>query len=73
MMMVKQYRITGISTHDITIVQHERGSGGLKRTFTDGSNVRRRWRFYDQAGINARALHLLFLTEVVQMMKFTLS
>ena len=47
-----EYRITGISTHDITIVQHERGSGGLKRTLTDGANVRRRWRFYDQAGIN---------------------
>ena len=48
----EEYRITGISTHDITIVQHERGSGGLKRTLTDGVNVRRRWRFYDQAGIN---------------------
>ena len=48
----EEYRITGISTHDITIVQHERGSGGLKRTLTDGANVRRRWRFYDQAGIN---------------------
>ena len=28
MMTEKQYRITGISTHDITIVQHQRGSGG---------------------------------------------
>ena len=44
----EQYRITGISTHDITIVQHPRGEGGVKRSFTDGANVRRRWRFYDQ-------------------------
>ena len=44
----EQYRVTGISTHDITIVQHPRSSGGVKRSFTDGSNIRRRWRFYDQ-------------------------
>ncbi len=47
-----EYRITGIDTHTLTIVQHERGSGGIKRTLTDGCNIRRRWRFYDQAGIN---------------------
>ena len=44
----EQYRVTAIDTHDITIVQHPRGSGGVKRSFTDGSNIRRRWRFYDQ-------------------------
>ena len=44
----EQYRVTAIDTHDITIVQHPRGEGGVKRSFTDGSNVRRRWRFYDQ-------------------------
>jgi len=45
-----QYRITGISTHDLTIVQKESGSGGLQTTLTDGGNVRRRWRFYDSVG-----------------------
>jgi phage tail sheath protein FI len=44
----EQYRITGISTHDITIVQSPRGSGGIKRELTDGCNVRRRWKYYDQ-------------------------
>ncbi len=43
----EQYRVTAISTNDLTIVQHPRGSGGLKRTITDGANVRRRWRYYD--------------------------
>jgi hypothetical protein len=43
----EQYRVTGISTNDITFVQHPRGSGGLKRTLTDGCNIRRRWRYYD--------------------------
>jgi len=43
----EQYRVTNISTNDLTIVQHPRGSGGLKRTITDGANVRRRWRYYD--------------------------
>ena len=42
-----QYRITGISTNDLTIVQHPRGAGGLLRTLTDGCNIRRRWRYYD--------------------------
>ena len=48
----EQYRITGISTHDITIVQHQRGQGGLKKAYTNGANVRRRWRYYDQAGVD---------------------
>ena len=45
-----QYRITGISTHDITIVQKDSGSGGLLTTLTNGGNVRRRWRYYDSVG-----------------------
>ena len=45
-----QYRITGISTHDLTIVQKESGSGGLLTTVTNGANVRRRWRYYDSVG-----------------------
>ncbi len=43
----EQYRITNISTNTLTIVQHPRGTGGLKRVLTDGSNIRRRWRYYD--------------------------
>ena len=43
----EQYRVTNISTNTITIVQHPRGTGGLKRVLTDGSNIRRRWRYYD--------------------------
>jgi len=45
-----QYRITGISTHTLTIVQKESGSGGLLTTITNGANVRRRWRYYDSVG-----------------------
>ena len=45
-----QYRITGISTHDLTIVQKDSGSGGLLTTLTNGANVRRRWRYYDSVG-----------------------
>lgn len=44
----EQYRVTGISTHDVTIVQHPRGSGGIKRIPDSGVNIRRRWRYYDQ-------------------------
>jgi phage tail sheath protein FI len=45
-----QYRITGISTHTLTIVQKESGSGGLQTTLTNGANIRRRWRYYDSVG-----------------------
>ena len=45
-----QYRITGISTHTLTIVQKESGSGGLQTTITNGGNIRRRWRYYDSVG-----------------------
>jgi phage tail sheath protein FI len=43
----EQYRITGISTNTLTIVQHTRGAGGLKRVILDNSHIRRRWRYYD--------------------------
>ena len=43
----EEYRITGISTNDLTIVQHPRGSGGLKRIILDNSHIRRRWKYYD--------------------------
>ena len=45
-----EYRVTANDTgsNTITIVRHPSGTGGLQRTLTDGCNVRRRWRFYDQ-------------------------
>ena len=43
----EKYRITGISTNDLTIVQHPRGSGGLQTAFVDGARIKRRWRYYD--------------------------
>ena len=42
------YRITGIASTTITIVRHPSNEGGLQRTLTNGCNIRRRWRFYDQ-------------------------
>ena len=45
-----EYRVTVNDTgsNTITIVRHPSGTGGLQRTLTNGCNVRRRWRFYDQ-------------------------
>ena len=31
----------------MTIVQHPRGSGGLKRVILDNSKIKRRWKYYD--------------------------
>ena len=41
------YRITAISSEQLTFVQHPRGSGGLKRVILDNSKIKRRWRYYD--------------------------
>ena len=43
----EEYRITNISTNDLTIVQHPRGAGGLKKAVVDNAHIRRRWRYYD--------------------------
>jgi hypothetical protein len=45
-----EYRVTANDTgsNTITIVRHPSGTGGLQRSLTNGCNVRRRWRFYDQ-------------------------
>ena len=43
-----EYRVTAKSTNVITIVRHPSGTGGLQRLLTNGCNIRRRWRFYDQ-------------------------
>ena len=41
------YRITAINSETLSIVQHPRGSGGLKRVILDNSKIKRRWRYYD--------------------------
>ena len=41
------YRITAITSETLTIVQHPRGSGGLKRVILDNSKIKRRWKYYE--------------------------
>ena len=41
------YRLTAVAATTLTIVQHPRGSGGLKRAVADDSRIKRRWRYYD--------------------------
>ncbi len=42
------YRVTASGAREtLTIVQHPRGSGGLKRIILDNSKIKRRWRYYD--------------------------
>ena len=41
------YRLTAVAATSITLVQHPRGSGGLKRAVVDNSRIKRRWRYYD--------------------------
>ena len=43
----EEYRITNIATNTLTIVQHPRGAGGLKKAVVDDAHIRRRWRYYD--------------------------
>ncbi len=43
------YRITVISSETLTIVQHPRGAGGLKRIVLDNAKIKRRWRYYESA------------------------
>jgi len=42
-----EYRITNIVGQTITFVRHPSGVGGLHTAVTNGSNVRRRWQYYD--------------------------
>ena len=43
-----EYRITAISTNDITFVRHDGSNqGGLHTAIANGVQVRRRWRHYD--------------------------
>ena len=42
-----EYRVTAISSNDLTIVRHPSGVGGLHTAVSNGSSVRRRWQYYD--------------------------
>ena len=41
------YRLTAVAATTLTIVQHPRGSGGLKRALADDTRIKTRWRYYD--------------------------
>lgn len=43
-----KYTVTSISTNTVTIVRHDAGDYGLQKTITNGANVRRRWKFYQE-------------------------
>ena len=43
----EKYRVTAVASTQITIVQHPRGTGGLKRAVADDARIKRRWRYYD--------------------------
>ncbi len=42
-----EYRITNIASTTLTIVRHPSGVGGLHTAVANGSQVRRRWQYYD--------------------------
>ena len=42
-----EYRITAVDTNDITFVRHPSGTGGLHNALGGGTQVRRRWRYYE--------------------------
>ena len=42
-----EYRVTGVSTNTLTFVRHPSGTGGLHTAVANGSQVRRRWQYYD--------------------------
>jgi phage tail sheath protein FI len=43
-----KYRVTVVATNDITFVRADSGQGGLQVSLTNGANVKRYWRYYDQ-------------------------
>ena len=43
----RKYKITGVSTNDITFVRADTLQGGLHQVPADGANVRRLWEFYE--------------------------
>jgi len=42
-----EYRVTDVSTDTLTFVRHPSGTGGLHTAVANGSQVRRRWQYYD--------------------------
>ena len=42
-----EYRVTGVSTNTLTFVRHPSGTGGTHTAVANGSQVRRRWQYYD--------------------------
>ena len=42
-----EYRVTAVNTHTLTFVRHPSGTGGLHTAVANGSQVRRRWQYYD--------------------------
>jgi phage tail sheath protein FI len=42
------YDVISIATNTVTIKRHQDGDYGLQKTVTNGANVRRRWKYYDQ-------------------------
>ena len=71
-----EYRITVVSTNTITFVRHPSGTGGLHTAVANGTQVRRRWQYYDlvdkapatstyastRSGVNDE-LHIVFIDE----------
>ena len=42
-----EYRVTDVTTNTLTFVRHPSGTGGLHTAVANGSQVRRRWQYYD--------------------------
>ena len=42
-----EYRVTAVNTNTLTFVRHPSGTGGLHTAVANGSQVRRRWQYYD--------------------------
>ena len=44
----EKYRVTALTSTQVTIVQHPRGAGGLITAVVDNARIRRKWRYADQ-------------------------
>ena len=44
----EKYRVTGLTSTEVTIVQHPRGEGGLITAAVDNARIKRKWRYADQ-------------------------
>ena len=42
-----EYRVTAVNSATLTFVRHPSGTGGLHTAVANGSQVRRRWQYYD--------------------------